>query len=121
MNECSEFSRTLKVGSCGDKLWIGIYSEPLPNGIMILVTYYLNGDEISDFFTPIREGNNVFLDMNEPNKDFFNSFNTYYISLTDVSGYYSNGTPLTNEGTLHNGFIVNFSTAKNGVERLITV
>ena len=119
MNECSEFSRTLKVGSCGDRLWLGtaIYSA----GMMVLVTYYLNGDEISDFFEPIVEGDNIYLDMTEPNRDFYNPFNTYYISLTDVSGYYSNGTQLTNEGTLYDGFIVNFSTAKNGVERLIAV
>jgi hypothetical protein len=120
MNECSEFSKTLKVGRCGDKIWLGT-TDSYVVGMMILVTYYLNGDEVSDFFTPIVVGNNIFLDLTEPNKDFYNPFNTYYISLTDVSGYYSNGTPITNEGTSHNGFIVNFSTAKNGVERLITV
>ena len=119
MNECINFTNTLRVGSCGDKIWLGtaITTETM----QLLVTYYLNGDEVSDFFDPIIEGSNVFLDLTTPYTDYYNPFNTYYISLTDTSGYFSNGTQLANGGNSHDGFIVHFSSAKNADDRLITI
>jgi len=119
MNECINLTNTLRVGRCGDKLWLGTATTTA--SMMLLVTYYLNGDEVSDFFDPIIEGQDVFLDLTEPYPDYYSPFNTYYISLTDTSGYFSNGTQITNNGTAHDGFIVNFSDAKNANDRLVTV
>ena len=119
MNECQNFTNTLKVASCGERIWLGT-STTTPS-MMLLVTYYLNGDEVSDFFTPIIEGTDVFLDLTEPYPDYYNAFNTYYISLTDTSGYYSNGTTIANGGNSHDGFIVHFSDAKNANDRLVTI
>lgn len=118
MNECVNFTNTLIVGSCGDKIWLG--TATFVEGMMLTVTYYLNGDEISDFFTPIVDGDNIFLDLSDPYPDYYNAFNTYYVSLTDTSGYFSGGVQLTNEGVSHDGFIVRFSTAKNSRDRLLT-
>jgi len=119
MFECQNFSNTLKVSRCGTKIYLGdaAYTE----GMMILVTYYLNGEEVSDYFNPIVDGNKIYLDLQEPFPDYYSPYNTYYISLTDVSGYFSNGTPLANNGNTHDGFIVNFSDAKNSDDRLIAV
>lgn len=117
--ECTNFTQTLRVARCGAKIWLGTATNT-PT-MMLLVTYYLNGEEVSDFFTPILDGDNVFLDLTEPNPDYYSPFNTYYISLTDTSGYFSNGTQITNNGTAHDGFIVNFSDAKNANDRLVTV
>ena len=119
MNECINFTNTLKVGRCGGKIWLGTATTTA--SMELLVTYYLNGDEISDFFTPIIQGNEVFLDLSDPYNDYYSPFNTYYISLTDTNGYYSNGTKITNNGTSHDGFIVHFSDAKNSNDRLVTI
>ena len=119
MNECINFTSTLKIGRCGSRIWLGTATTTA--SMMILVTYYLNGDEVSDFFTPIIDGNDVYLDLTEPNKDYYSPFNTYYISLTDTGGYFSNGTQITNNGSTHDGFIVNFSDAKNAEDRLVTI
>lgn len=118
-NQCDNFTKTLKVGRLGGSIWLG--TATTTETMMILVTYYLNGDEVSDFFTPIIDGIDVYLDLTEPYPDYYSQFNTYYVSLTDTGGYFSNGTPITNNGTTHNGFIVNFSDAKNANDRLITV
>lgn len=119
MNECINFTKTLKVGRCGEKIWLG--TATTTGSEMLVITYYLNGDEISDFFTPIIEGTDIYLDLNDPYKDYFSQYNTYFINLTDASGYYSNGVQISNNGTLHDGFIVNFSDARNANDRLIAV
>ena len=119
MNECLNFTKTLKVGRWGDKIWLG--KANYLAGMMVLVTYYLNGDEISDFFEPIVDGDNIYLDLSNPDEDYYNQYKTYYISLTDTSGYYSNGIQMTNEGLTHDGFIVNFSNAENARDRLVIV
>ena len=118
-NECVNFSNTLKVGSCGTRLWLG--TATTLGTEMLVVTYYLGGDEVSDFFYPIIEGEDIYLDLQEPYPDYYNSFNTYYINLTDATGYYSDGISITNNGTTHSGFIVNFSSAKNEDDRLVVV
>jgi len=117
--ECINFTNTLRVGRCGGRIWLG--TATTTPSMMLLVTYYLNGDEVSDFFDPIIEGEDVFLDLTQPYEDYYNPFNTYYISLTDTSGYFSNGTQIANGGTTHDGFIVHFSDAKNANDRLVTV
>lgn len=120
MFECENYTNTLKVGRCGTRIWLGTY-DSFVEGMQLLVVYYLGDEEISDFFEPIIEGNNVFLDLSVPGNDYYSPFQTYYISLTDVSGYFSNGLKITNNGITHNGFIVNFSDAKNANDRLVTV
>lgn len=119
MNGCINFTNTLQVGRCGDKIWLG--TATTVGSEMLIVTYWLNGDEVSDFFTPIIEGDDVFLDLSDPYQDYYSPFNTYYVSLSDVSGYFQGGIQISNKGSLHDGFIVNFSDAKNAGDRLITI
>ena len=119
MNKCINFTNTLQVGRLGSKIWLG--TATTTGSEMLVVTYYLNGDEVSDFFNPIIDGNDVYLDLSDPYQDYYSSFNTYYVNLTDASGYYSDGIQISNKGILHDGFIVNFSDAKNANDRLITI
>ena len=117
--ECLNFTNTLRVGRCGSSIWLG--TATTSGDEMLLVTYYLNGDEVSDFFTPIIDGNDIYLDLSDPYKDYYSPFNTYYVSLTDVGGYLSSGSQITNNGTTNDGFIIHFSDAKNAIDRVIPV
>ena len=114
---CDNYTKTKKVGKCGAKLWLGTATTTGTESI--LVTYYINGDEVSEMTDPIIEGNDVFLDLTDPYIDYYNPFVTYYISLTDANNYYSDGIKITNNGTTHDGFIVNFGNVSNSRDRLI--
>jgi len=119
MANCDNCSRTKKVGKCGTKLWLGTVTG-LTGTEELLVTYYINGDEVSEMTTPIIEGNDVFLDLTDPYLDFYSQYYTYYISLTDANGYYSDGIDITNDGT-HSCFIVTFGNVSNTHDRLVVV
>jgi len=115
--DCDNFTKTKKVGKCGTRIWLGTATTVGTEALF--VKYSTNGDEIIEMTTPIIEGNDVFLSLNDPYIDFYNPFNTYFIWLSDASGYYSDGIQITNNGTLHNGFIVNFANVSNNNDRLI--
>ena len=122
MSNCDNFSKTKKVGKCGTTIWLGTLPGYLVTGTeQLLVTYYTNGDEVSEFVTPIiTAGNDVFLDLTDPYVDYYNPYVTYFISLTNNYGYYSDGIQITNDG-LRDGFIVNFGNASNTNDRLVVV
>ena len=118
MANCTNCVKTKKVGKCGQKLWlgtaVGITTE------QILVTYFINGDEVSEMTDPIIQGNDIFLDLSDPYFDYYNSFKTYFISLTDANGYYSNPIPINNGGD-RDCFIVNFGNVATSNARLVVV
>jgi len=118
MSNCDNFSLTKKVGKCGSKIWLGTATGITTE--QLLVTYFINGDEVSVLSAPIVDGNDIFLDLTDPYVDFYNPYNTYFISLTDANAYYSDGVLLTNDGT-HEGFIVTFGNVSNTHDRLIVV
>lgn len=118
MSNCDNFVKTKPVGRCGTRIWLGTASTTGTESL--LVTYYLNGDEVSVMTTPIIEGNDIFLDLTDPYIDYYNAFKTYFISLTDANGYYSNGIQITN-GVPRDGFIVTFGNVSNSNDRLIVV
>ena len=115
---CDNFTKTKKVGRCGTKIWLG--TATTTGAESLFVKYSINGDEVIEMTTPIVDGNDVFLDLLDPYIDFYNPFNTYFIWLSDADGYYSDGIQITNNGTLHDGFIVNFANVSNNNDRLIT-
>ena len=119
MANCDNFTLTKKVGKCGTRIWLGTSTE-LTGDEQLLVTYFLNGDEVSVLSEPITEGNDVFLDLTDPYIDYYNQYKTYYISLTDANAYYSNGIQINNDG-LRDGFIVTFGNVSNTHDRLIVV
>jgi len=119
MSNCDNFTNTKKVGKCGGKLWLG--TATTTGTEQLLVTYYTNGDEVSEMTTPIIEGNDIFLDLTDPYIDYYNPFVTYFISLTDANGYYSDGISITNNGVLHEGFIVNFGNVATTNARIVIV
>ena len=118
MSNCENFSNTKKVGKCGLRIWLGTSTE-LTGSEELLVTYYLNGDEVSEVSTPIIEGNDIFLDLTDPYIDYYSQYNTYYINLMDANGYYSDGLNITNGGLEHEGFIVHFGNVSNNNDRLV--
>ena len=118
MANCDNFTLTKKVGKCGSKIWLG--TATTTGTEELLVVYYLNGDEVAEMTTPIIEGNDVFLDLTNPYIDYYSQYNTYYISLTDANGYYSDGIQIENDG-LNNGFIVTFGNVSNTHDRLVVV
>lgn len=119
MANCDNFVKTKKVGRCGSKIWLGTVTG-LVGTEQLLVTYFLNGDEISTLSEPITEGNDIFLDLTDPYIDFYNQYKTYFVSLTDANGYYSDGIPINNGGN-RDGFIITFGNLSNTHDRLIVV
>jgi hypothetical protein len=113
---CDNFVKTKKVGKCGAKIWLG--TATTTGTEQLLVTYFINGDEVSVLSTPIIEGNDVFLDLTDPYIDYYSQYYTYYISLTDANAYYSNGIAIDNDG-LRDGFIVTFGNVSNTHDRLV--
>ena len=122
MANCDNYTATKKVGKCGTTIWLGTLPGYLVTGTeQLLVTYFINGDEVSDFFTPIITGaGDIFLDLTDPYKDYYNPFVTYYISLTNNYGYYSDGVQIFNDGN-RDGFIVTFGNASNTNDRLVVI
>ena len=118
MSNCDNFVKTKKVGVCGSKIWLGTASGITTE--QLLVTYYINGDEVSVLSQPIVQGNDIFLDLTDPYIDYYNPYNTYHISLTDANSYYSDGVKITN-GVPRDGFIVTFGNESNNNDRLIVV
>ena len=116
MSDCINFTKTLPVGRCGTRIWLGTATTVGTEALF--VKYFINGDEVTEMTTPIIEGNDIFLDLTDPYVDFYNPFNTYFIWLSDASGYYSDGIQITN-GALHDGFIVNFANISNNNDRLV--
>ena len=119
MSNCTNCSKTKKIGKCGSKIWLGTASG-LTGTEELLVTYFINGDEVSEMTTPIIQGNDVFLDLTDPYVDYYNPYNTYYVSLTDANGYYSDGIDITNAGT-HSCFILTFGNVGTTHDRLVVV
>ena len=119
MANCTNCTKTKKVGRCGQKLWLGTASG-ITSAHQLLVTYFLNGDEVSDLVDPIIQGNDIFLDLSDPYFDYYNSYKTYFISLTDANAYYSNGIKINNDGE-RDCFVVNFGNVSNSGDRLVVV
>lgn len=115
---CDNFTKTKPVSKCGPKIWIGS-KQGLIGDELLFVKYYLNGDEIEVSTTPIIQGNDIFLDLTDPYVDFYNPYNTYYIWLSDSNGYNSDGTPIRNNKTDHEGFVVEFANVSGGTDRLV--
>ena len=120
MNNCSNFSKTNPVGKCGTKIWLGT-NTGLTGDESLFVQYFLNGDEVTTMVTPIIEGNDISLDLTDPYVDFFNQYKTYYVWLSDSNGYYSDETPITNNGVEHDGFIINFGNVSNTHDQLVVI
>lgn len=104
---CENFTLCRAVGSCGTRIWLGKNSNAnvLTN---LFVKYYLGGNEVIKVTTPIIEGDNIFLDLTDPEADFYNShIPAYYVWLSN--GYLSDYMQLTNGGSQHDGLILIFN------------
>ena len=104
--DCSNFTLTKPVGTCGTRIWLGKKAGLTGNEILF-VQYSLGGNLVTEATTPIIEGDDVFLDLTDPNKDFYNEYiASYSVWLSDA--YLSDFKQINNGGVLHDGLILVF-------------
>ena len=104
---CQDFTLCKPVGHCGTRIFLGKNTNLTGNEILF-VEYSMGGNPVTEATTPIIEGNNVFLDLTDPNKDFYNThIASYKVWLSDA--YMSDYKTLRNSEADHDGLILIFN------------